>query len=117
MAIAFSQIDGNFIYGICFVSFSNKISQFIFILIPFTICASIFVYGMLIKAIPVSSMIHQSTKLKENLIERSKYKKTYKTLMICSLTMFSALLFSYIVYFNKNNDLTEWLDALNDEIM
>lgn len=30
--------------------------------------------------------------------------------------MFLAMVFSYIVHFNKN-DLAEWLDSLNNEVM
>lgn len=80
MAIAFSQIDGNYLYGICFVGFSNKLSRFIFVLMPLTVGSLIFIYGMLNQAIPIRSMIHQSSKLKENLMKRNEYKKTYKKL-------------------------------------
>lgn len=80
MAIAFSQIDGNYVYGICFVGFSNRISRFVFVLLPLTVGASVFIYGMLQQAIPIRSMIHRSSKLKENLMKRNDYKKTYKKL-------------------------------------
>lgn len=80
MAIAFSQIDGSYIYGICFVGFSNKLSRFVFVLLPLTVGSSMFIYGMLKQAIPIRSLIHRSYELNENIMKRNKYKKTYKKL-------------------------------------
>ena len=80
MAIAFSQIDGNYIYGICFVGFTSGLSRFIFVLAPLTIGSLIFIYGMLNQAIPIRSIIHKSSKLKENLMKRNECKKIYKKL-------------------------------------
>lgn len=31
--------------------------------------------------------------------------------------MFLTVVFSYIVHISKSNDLTEWLDSLNNEVM
>ena len=80
MAIAFSQIDGNYVYGICFVGFSNRVSRVVFVLLPLTVGALLFICGMLQQAIPIRSMIHHSSELKEDLIRRNEYKKTYKKL-------------------------------------
>ena len=76
MAIAFSQIEGNYVYGICFISFSNRLTRLVFVMIPLTVGCLIYIYGMLYRAIPVRSLL-QSSKLSENLIKRKEYKKIY----------------------------------------
>ena len=37
--------------------------------------------------------------------------------VISSFAMFLAPVFSYIVHINKSNDVIEWLDSLNNEVM